>query len=239
MSKKLLLLFVVSAAMAAWPTVASAGTFKGIVVGSIGGSVLVAAPSGSVHTFAGHAFLGSRVMMSGRRLTVIGRAKTAHIRGIVIRRIGATMFLLSNMHLVAVHAARRLASANDTPSTASAPVGDLVNTQVTISDDGQLDDDQEDDIGPASANTLPVQAVVASVGAGTITLTVAGQALTISLPAGLTLPSSLVGQTITLSLSLGGRNGQEDQAENEDNTSNDGHSTTSGDTRDDGGGVDH
>ena len=67
----------------------------------------------------------------------------------------------------------------------------------------------------------------------------AGQALTISLPAGLTLPSSLVGQTITFSLSLGGRNGQEDQAENEDNTSNDGHSTTSGDTRDDGGGGDH
>ena len=218
------MLFVVAAAVAAWPTVASAGTFKGIVVGKLRGSVLVAAPSGSVQVLAGNASVGSRVTLSGGRLIVIGRARTAHIRGIVIRRIDAIMFLSSNKHLVAVHGARRLASANDRPGTT--PVGDVVNTQVTIGDDGQLDEDQEDDLGPAGSNTLPVQALVASVGTGTITLTVNGQPLTISLPAGLTLPSSLIGQAITLDLSLGGQNGQDDQGE-------------SGDNSDHGGGGDH
>ena len=55
-----------------------------------------------------------------------------------------------------------------------------------------------------------------------MTLTVGTQTLTVPLPAGLTLPASIVGQTVTLSLSLNGLNGN-----NDDNDDND----------DDGGGF--
>jgi hypothetical protein len=39
---------------------------------------------------------------------------------------------------------------------------------------------------------------------GSVTLNVQGQTLTVPLPAGLTLPASLIGQTVTVNLSLGG-----------------------------------
>ena len=47
-----------------------------------------------------------------------------------------------------------------------------------------------------------MQATIAAVGVGTVTLNVQGQTLTVNLPAGLTLPASLVGQTVTITLSL-------------------------------------
>jgi len=43
------------------------------------------------------------------------------------------------------------------------------------------------------------------------------QTLTVPLPAGLTLPASTVGQTVTLSLSLNGQNGQNGDDEGDDN----------------------
>jgi hypothetical protein len=54
-----------------------------------------------------------------------------------------------------------------------------------------------------------VQAVVDAVGPGTVTLNVNGTDVTFDLPAGLTLPQSLVGQTATITLPLG-----DDQGEN-------------------------
>jgi hypothetical protein len=220
--KRLVPILAAAAAVAAWPAGAGAATMKGVVVGKLRGTVLVASPLGVVQAFAGHATVGSRVAFVGGKLVVVGRAHSARIRGIVIRRIGTTMFLSSNKHLVAVHTGRRLASANDsTPTpTTTPPVGDNVTTQVTIGDNGQLDEDQEDDNGPANTSSLQVQATVASVGNGSITLTVNGQTLTVPLPAGLTLPSSLVGQTVTLTLSLGGQNGDDDQVESGDNGDN-------------------
>jgi hypothetical protein len=65
-------------------------------------------------------------------------------------------------------------------------------------------------VGQTNASSLQVQAVVAQVGQGTITLNVQGQMLTVPLPAGLTLPASVVGQTVTISLSLNGAGGQGD-----------------------------
>ena len=59
---------------------------------------------------------------------------------------------------------------------------------------------------------------------GSVTLNVQGQTLTVNLPAGLTLPASLVGQTVTITLSL-----KQDDNQGDDN---------GGDNHDGGGGDD-
>jgi hypothetical protein len=216
----------VAAVAATLPAGAGAGTatFKGVVVGHLRGAVLVAPSSGLVRAFSGHAAVGSRVEFAGGRLVVVGRSHTALVRGIVVRRIGTTMFLSSNKHLVAIHTGRRLASASDTPPTTpiTPATGDNVAAQVTVGDNGQLDEQNADDLGPSNDGAVQVQAVVSAVGAGTVTLTVNGQTLVVPLPVGLTLPSSFVGQTVTLNLSLNGQDDQGDQTDGTDDSSDDG-----------------
>lgn len=221
--KNLTMICAVAAVIGVWPAASSAATFKGVVVAKQRGALLVASPAGVIRAVSGSASIGSRVSLSGGQATVIGRAHTARIRGIVVRRIGTTIFLSSNRHLVAVHTGRRLASASDTttptpttpatPATTTTPApGTVVSSQVTIQN-GELDEDSSETVGQSNASTLQVQAVVAAVGAGTVTLTVGTQTLTVPLPGGLTLPASLVGQTVTLSLSLHDQNGSDDNGD--------------------------
>ena len=211
--KGFLLLAAVAAVTAAlWPAAGSAANFKGIVVAKQGGTLLVASPAGLVRTASGNAAVGSRVVLGGGHATVIGRAAKARIRGIVVRRVGTTLFIASNRHLLALHTARVLAST--TPITPTAP-GTIVSAQVDISN-GQLDEQDETQVGQVSSNTLAVQATIAAVAPGLVTLNVQGQTLTVPLPSGLTLPASLIGQTVTVNLSLAGGDNQggDDQGDN-------------------------
>jgi hypothetical protein len=225
--KRLSLIFAVAAVVAVWPASSGAATFKGVVVAKQHGALLVASPAGVVTAVAGRASIGSRVTVSGGRVTVVGRAHVARIRGIVVRRVGATMFLSSNRHLVAVHTGRVLASVSDTtpppatPAPATPATGDIVSAQVTIGSGGELDEDSAENLGSSNASSLQVQAVVAAVGPGTVTLTVGTQTLTVPLPAGLTLPASMVGQTVTLSLDLNGQNGDDNGDNNDSNDDGD------------------
>ena len=41
---------------------------------------------------SGHAAVGSRVVLSGGHATVVGHATKAHVLGVVVRRVGATLF---------------------------------------------------------------------------------------------------------------------------------------------------
>jgi hypothetical protein len=210
--------FLLLAAMAAltaalWPAAGSAATFKGIVVAKQRGTLLVASPAGLVRAATGNAAVGSRVVLTGGHATVVGRATKARIRGIVVRHVGTTLFISSNRHLLALHTARVLA--DTTPTTPTAP-GTIVSAQVGISN-GELDDEGETELGQVSGNTLAVQATIAAVAPGSVTLNVQGQTLTVPLPAGLTLPASLVGQTVTVNLSLTGADNQgNDQGDNSD-----------------------
>jgi len=209
--KALLLLAVVSGiATAMWPATGTAATFRGIVVAREHGTMLVASPTGLVRAVSGSAAVGARVVVGAARATVIGRASKAHIRGIVVRRTGATLFVSSNRHLLALHTARVLAG------PAAAAPGTIISAEVGIAN-GQLDEQDETDVGQVSSNSLTVQATVAAVAPGSVTLTVQGQTLTVPLPAGLTLPASLVGQTVTIQVSLGGTDNQGDDDQGEDN----------------------
>jgi hypothetical protein len=236
--KRLTLIAAVAAVIGVWPAASSAGTFKGVVVAHQRGALLVASPAGQVRTAAGTAAVGSRVVLAGSHASVIGRAHTAHIRGIVVRRVGAVMFVSSNRHLVAIHTgARAPASASDTTPAPTTPAGTttpapgtIVSSQVAINN-GELDDENTENVGQVNVNDLQVQAVVSAVGPGSVTLTVGTQTLTVPLPAGLTLPASIIGQTVTLTVSLNGRNDDN----NDDNGDEHGGNGGSGGGGDGGG----
>jgi hypothetical protein len=202
--KRLAVIVAATAVIGVWPAASSAATFRGVVVAKEHGALLVASPAGVVRAVEGNAALGARIALSGGHATVVGTARTARVHGIVVRRLGAIVFLSSNRHLVAVHVGRRLASASDAAPAPAAPApqpGDVVSSQVTIQN-GELDEDSLEDLGPVAASTLQVQATVSAVGVGTVTLAVGAQTLTVPLPGGLALPATLVGQTVTLSVSL-------------------------------------
>jgi hypothetical protein len=219
--KLVLPVLVVAAAGAAfWPAAGGAATFKGIVVAKQHGTLLVTSQSGVVRAVSGHATVGSRVVVAGHTATVVGRARTALVRGIVVRRIGTTMFLSSNRHLLAIHNARRLA--DTTPSTTTPQPGAVVDAQVSVAN-GDLEEQDEQEVGQANSSSIPVQATISAVGAGTVTLNVQGQTLTVKLPGGLTLPASLVGQTVTISMSLDDNQGDDESAgSNNDSVGGDG-----------------
>jgi hypothetical protein len=216
--KQLALIAAVTAVIGVWPAASSAATSTGVVVARQRGTLLVASPVGVVRAATGAAAVGSRVVVSGGRVSVVGRSATALIRGIVVRRVGAIVFISSNRHLVAVHAGRGLASVSDhhrpspadpvvvtTPGTVppgtTVQPGTIVSSQVAIQN-GQLDDEATENLGQANVNSLQVQALVAAVAPGMVTLTVGAQTLTLALPAGLTLPAVLVGQTVTITVTL-------------------------------------
>jgi len=242
--KRLSLVIAVAAVVAVWPASSGAATLRGVVVAKQHGALLVASPSGSVSLAWGRASIGARVAVSGGRATVVGRARSARIRGIVVRRVGSTLFLSSNRHLVAVRTGRVLASASDTtpappagsttppptaPTTPTTPApGTIVSSQVTIQSGGELDEESSQSLGQTNASALQVSAVVSAVGTGTVTLTVGTQTLTVPLPAGLTLPASMVGQTVTLSVDLNGQSSQGDESGGDDNGGSSGGSDTSG-----------
>jgi hypothetical protein len=221
--KRLTLIVALVAVVGVWPATSSAARSTGVVVAKQRGALLVASPAGVVSTASGSASIGARVAVSAGHASVIGRSRTAHIRGVVVRRVGTTMFLSSNRHLVALQTA---APATTTP-------GAVVSSQVTIQN-GRLEDENDKVVGQMNANDLQVQAVVAAVGPGTVTLTVGTQTLTVQLPAGLTLPASIVGQTVTLSVSLNDNANDEDNGEHHGSDGGGGGHSGHGDGGNDG-----
>ena len=210
--KRIVLAVVVVGVVAAWPAASGAATFKGVVVGKEHGSLLVASPSGLVRAVAGRATVGARVVVAGARAHVVGRAHTARLHGVVVSRTSSTVFLSSNRHLLALHHHRGTAS--------PAKPGAIVSTQVSIAG-GQLDEDDDDidDLGQAGATQ--VQALVTAVAPGSVTVSVNGKPLTLELPAGLTLPASLVGQMVTIQVRFDDDNEAADDNDAADNDDND------------------
>jgi hypothetical protein len=231
--KKLALFAAVAGAAAIFPAAAFA-SFTGVVVGKSPGALAIASKSGAiqtVHTRA-NARVGAWVRVNGSAVRVIGRALSVRIHAVVIRRAGSTTFLAGGHSLLAVHSGRRLASAfdNTQPTT-----GAVVNTTTQITPSGQLNAGSMTVVGTTS--TIQVQALVTAVAAGSITVSVNGTPFTIALPAGIQLPASLVGQSVTLSLNLAGTQptATEDDQQGDNNDQND-DNDDQGDGQGSGGG---
>jgi hypothetical protein len=199
--KKLLVATVVAAGVL-FPATALAGTFDGIVVGKGGGNLAIAAKSGLVRTVHSRANLrlGARVHVTGTSVRSFGVASRARIRGVVVRRAARTTFLAAGRSLLALRASSGPAA------------GAVVNANVAIAG-GRLLQQSLQVIG--HDDRVTVQATVTAVGPGTITVTVNGQALTLRLPAGIQLPASLVGQTVTLQVEVEVEDEVEVEVENE------------------------
>jgi hypothetical protein len=205
--KKLAVAAVVVAA-AVFPTTALAGTFTGVVVGKGGGMLAIAAKSGLVRTVPtrAHLRLGARVHVNGTAVRSFGVAGRARVHAVVIRRSGRTTFLAAGGSLLAMRAATA-------PST-----GAVVDATVAIGG-GSLTQQSVRIVG--HDDRVTVQATVAAVGPGTITVSINGQSLTLRLPAGIQLPASLVGQSVTLTVKVEDENEVEVENENEPNDDND------------------
>lgn len=224
--KKLAFIAAVVGVAAVFPTSAFATGYKGIVVGHSPGSLAVATPNGAVHTVStrAHPRIGSRVAVAATAVRVIGAARRAHIRGVVVRRVGSTTFVAGGHSLLALHSGRALSSADDhsQPST-----GSVIDTTASVAG-GQLIAGPTQVVG--QMGSIQVQAVVVGVAPGVLTLSVNGATLPVALPAGIQLPSTLVGQTVTLTLNLTGN--QPVARENDDNENDD----DQGEDQDDDGG---
>jgi hypothetical protein len=205
---KKLLFAAAFAAAALFPAGALAGTFNGVVVGRGGGSLAVAAKSGLVRTVHSRANLrlGARVHVNGGTVRPFGVASRARIHGVVVRRAAGTTFLAAGRSLLAMRGAT------------ATPSGAVVNAGVAI-EGGQLTQQSLQIVG--HDNRVTILAPVTAVGPGTITVSVNGQPLTLRLPAGIQLPASLVGQTVTLTVKIEDENEVEVEAENEANDDND------------------
>ena len=221
-----LLVAAAFAAAAFFPAGALAGTFSGVVVGKGGGSLAVAAKSGLVSTVHSRANLrlGARVRVTGGTVRPFDVASRARIHGVVVRRAAGTIFLAAGRSLLAMRGAT------------APPSGTVVNANVTIGG-GQLTQQSFQIVG--HDDQVIVQAPVTAVGPGTITVTINGQPLTLRLPAGIQLPASLVGQTVTLRVEIEEENQVEVEAESEVNGDNDRGEHHGGDDGGDHGGHGH
>jgi hypothetical protein len=222
---KKLLFAAAFAAAALFPAGALAGTFSGVVVGKGAGSLAVVAKSGLVRTVHSRADLrlGARVHVSGGTVRPFGVASRARIYGVVVRRAAGTTFLAAGRSLLAMHGA------------AAPPSGTVVNASVAIGG-GRLTQQSLQIVG--HDDRVTVQALVTAVGPGTITVTVNGQPLTLRLPAGIQLPASLVGQSVTLTVEVEAENEVEVEAENEASDDNNRGGHHGGDHGGDGHGGD-
>jgi hypothetical protein len=195
--KKLILVTGVVAALS-FPVGAFGATFTGVVVGKTGSSLAVASRSGTVRTVQtrSHARVGARVRVNGAAVRVVGLTHRARIHAIVVKRAAGATLLAAGRSLLAIRpSGRRLSSlAGGGPAT-----GAVVNTTVGISN-GQLTQQSMQVVG--QTNSVSVKAQITGVAAGSITVLVNGQTFSIPLPAGIQLPSTLVGRFVTLTLNL-------------------------------------
>lgn len=220
--KRLLVPIALVAAAVIQPMAANAATGStGVVVARSGHLIAIASPSGTVQTVRSQsrARVGARVRVTGSAVRVLGRARSAHIRGVVVRRSSGRLVVAAGNSLITMRlGSRRFSSLSDN-GTSTPPVGTTVDTTTSVSS-GQLDLTSLQTGG--TVGSIQIQATVQAVAPGVIVLTINGQPMAFGLPAGITLPASLVGQTITLSLNLTSVNpvatprGHEDEDDNED-----------------------
>lgn len=201
----------------ALPAQARAGTFAGIVVAKQPqrGTVLVAGARGiglTVRGVGAHALVGERITFLGLRLhdgtvrasrvQVSARARTATLRGIVIRRLVGGTLLASGGSMVTIHrSARRLASASDDGGLRP---GEVAQFRVRFDDDGELIENAPP-VQVGQATTVRIEGTIVSV----VPFVVAAEGipLTITVPAGATLPTGLAaGQRIELTAQVAAGN---------------------------------
>lgn len=185
----------------------------GTVIALTRGGVLVAGGKGFVSFAPGHARIGSRVVLSGSSLRIVGFAHAARLRAVVAARRGNVLVLSAAHRLFPVRMRGRAPAA---VSDHSGPQpGEVVGATVSIDEHGDVVATSTDDEG--QVGTAQVQATITAIGTGTITLSVNGQSIVLPLPAGTTLSPAVVGTQVTLNLTFANGTTVADEDEQGDN----------------------
>jgi hypothetical protein len=226
------LVFIAAVAAAAIFPAGAFAAFNGVVVGKSPGTIAVASKGGLVHTVEtrAHVRVGARVRVSGAVVRALGRAHAVRIHAVVVRRAGASTLLAGGRSLFAVQSGRGLTSVLRKPTT-----GSVVTMTAIVSPSGQLTAGATQVVG--HVDEIEVEALVTGVAPGSITLSAGGHLFTISLPAGIQLPASLVGQTVKLELKLAGAEpvaNENEQGEDNDQVDNDDQGDNGDERGDDG-----
>ena len=242
--KRLVLFLIVAAALLA-PTAAFA---SGVVLKVQGATHLAAVTNGKtkvtlVHT-AAKLRVGQRVALQGRTLRngtlaassvrVVGRARTVHFRGLLLRKSGTRMVLSAGGAIISLNrgAARTTSSAGD-----SGPQpGSVVDVTATVGSTDELD---EDNVTTVSADA-PGGAIEGklTIGTGKITVVSEHMALVLNVPTGFDLTTFANGDEVLAkftqgadgTLTLTALSGDDNAQEADDNGDDHGG---------DGGGDDH
>ncbi len=237
--KRLVLFLIVSAALLA----PSAALASGVVLKVQRATHLVAvagkAKVSLVHTRA-KLRVGQRVVLKGRTLRngtvaassirVVGRARTVHFRGLLLKKSGTRLVLSAGGAIVSVNrgAGRTISSAKDD----GPQPGSVVEVTATVGGDDELDEDAVTTVS-ADAPGGSIEGKL-TIGAGKVTIVSEHMALVLSVPATFDLSKFANNDevlakftqgadgTLTLTALSGDDNAQEaDDDVNDDNGSND------------------
>jgi hypothetical protein len=188
-------------------------TLKGVVIARIPaqGELVLASAGGRTTTLRApslpatgtilrtSAFRLSDGTSAAKSVRVLGHVHRVSFRGVLVRTLGSTSFFAAGHNVVLVHtASRSVASARSLADSSPLSPGDAAEVEVTIGAGGQLDEDSLTPTPSGDTNAVTLQVTIAAVTpatattAGSITLTINGQALVIPLPAGTVLPSAFV-----------------------------------------------
>jgi uncharacterized membrane protein YgcG len=206
MKIRMVVVVVVAAfAAVALPALARAGTFAGTVIAKQPqrGTLVLAGARGAglmVHA-SSRARVGDRVTALGsllrdgtlraRQVRVIAHARSATIRGVVVRQLHRSTLLATGNSVITIRdrAARRVAAISEDRFQP----GTIAEFRVRFEDDDLIEEQQVALLGQAA--TIRIEGVIVSV--SPLVVSTEHLPLTIAVPAGVTLPATLApGQRI-------------------------------------------
>ena len=212
-----LLVALAAVAAVALPAGASASGYHGVVVAKQArrGVLVLALPGGRGLTVRAASLagfrVGERIGLQGKRLsdgsirasrlTAGRRLRTATIRGVVVRQLPRSTLVATGRSVIRIHHARVRVLASRSDSGLSA--GTVARFDVRFGNDDELEQTSVTTTG--QTGTVRIEGVVQSV--TPFVVSVEGLPVTITVPAGTSLPATLAaGQRIELNVSVGDGN---------------------------------
>ena len=199
MSRTRMLGLLAALVAVALPAQAGAATFGGIVVAKQAstGMLVLAGKNGAgltVRVARAHVSLGDRIAFQGTRLgdgtiragglKVVGHVRHAQVRGVIVRKLRASTQVATGRSVITIHhATRLLAAASD---SGGPTVGQAADFTVGFGDDGL---DQETVAALAPGSNVPIEGTVVTV--SPFVVSIEGLPVTITVPAGMALPTTL------------------------------------------------
>jgi len=222
--KKLAVLPVLVALAVAFPAGAYAAVFHGVVVAKQSNrhAIVLASRGGAVHTIRAKRMgirVGARLTVRARALpdgtyrakaiSARGRTRHARVRAVVVRNLRHRIIVSAGHSAFAIRTAHRSGQSWAAAGDGGKPApGTVIDTKVTISSSGELDEDDMDEVG--QADTIELNGTLAAVTPstdttpGSLTVTVGGLSFDVVVPPGVDVSQLKVGDRIHVKATVEG-----------------------------------